>query len=94
MKRVLLGLVAAVALTIIPAVAEAGNPYRYDRGRNSWNTGYRGDWDHRHHHDHYRRSPRVVYRPPVTVYRPVYPVYGINTYFYYIGPNASFGFGF
>jgi hypothetical protein len=93
MKRIIIGLVAVVALAWIPAVAEAGHPNYHRGGRNSWNSGYRGGWDRDHCHHHH--SPRVVYRPPVRVYRPIYPVYGYgSSSFYYNSPNASFGFGF
>jgi hypothetical protein len=92
MKRIILGLVAVVALSCIPAFAEAGHPHDHRGGRNHWQSGYRGDRHHGHHVVH--RPPVVVYRPPVRIYRPAYPVYSPRTSFYFNGPNASFGFGF
>ena len=90
MKRALFGLVAAVALAVVPAVAEAHNPWKHGRGGGHpqvRSSGYRGDW-HGPNRNWYGPNQRVVRRPvvvqppfygpryrrPVTVLRPVQPV--------------------
>jgi hypothetical protein len=99
MKRVLLGIVAAAALMIVPAAAQAGGYHGHGHGHGHGN----------HHQGYYRGyygggGGGWGCRPPVAVYRPIYPVYppygygggfgGGGTSFYYNGPRSSFGFGF
>lgn len=80
MKRALFGLVAVVMFVVVPAVAEAHNPWKYGRGGGYpqvRNSGYRGDWHGPNrgwngpNRNWYGPNQRVV-RRPVVVQPPIY----------------------